>query len=176
MEVKSDMVPPPYTHTVNSWLNCISPPKCSSINPKEGNRDQDKNQCLSVAVQLIPQIKMETLQGYENREAKLERGGGRVSSNLEWWGRCWKTEARRWRPKPSQKIRGRDSFRSACLSLFLYFVIINEQIRTVLCKCKSTATEIKPFQMFLALGPHLCFLTEQKLLQFFLSKAWENRT
>lgn len=39
----------------------------------------------------------------------------------------------------------RDSFRSVSLVSFLDLLVINEQIRTVLRKCKSAGGEIKPF-------------------------------
>lgn len=59
----------------------------------------------------------------------------------------------------SLKIRGREKDRrvymtlgftgsrsvSLSVSLFLYLVVINGQIRTVLRKCKSAGGEIKPF-------------------------------
>lgn len=45
------------------------------------------------------------------------------------------------------KTLGFTGFRSVSLSLslFLYLVVLNGQIRTVVCKCKSAGVEIKQF-------------------------------
>lgn len=58
-EVKSDLVPHTLMlmHIVNASLNCIYPPKCASINPEGRNTDRDEDQCVSVAVQLISEIR-----------------------------------------------------------------------------------------------------------------------
>lgn len=40
------------------------------------------------------------------------------------------------------------------VSLFVYLVVINGQIRDVLCKCKSAGGEIKHFYLILPFGPH----------------------
>lgn len=40
------------------------------------------------------------------------------------------------------------------VSLFVYLVVINGQIRDVLCKCKSAGGEIKHFYLILPFSPH----------------------
>lgn len=44
-------------YAVNASLNCISPPKCASIHPEGRNTGQDEDRRVSVAVQLISEIR-----------------------------------------------------------------------------------------------------------------------
>lgn len=168
------MVPYAHMHTVNASLNCISPPKCASTNPEGRDTDRDEDQRVSVAVRLISEIRWRPFREMRTESERWRKGEG--ESQPEVTGQMLKErQTSRQRQKQGQKIRGRDSFRSLAPSLFLYLVVINEQIRTVLHKCKSAGGEIKPFEMFLAFGPHTCFLKEQKLLQFSLGKPRENK-
>lgn len=99
----------------------------------------------TVAVRLISEIRRRPFREMRT-ESERWRKGEEESAQPKVTGQMLKErQTSRQRQKYGQKIRGRDSFRSVALSLFLYLVVINEQIRTVLCKCKSAGGEIKPF-------------------------------
>lgn len=69
-------------HAVNASLNCIYPPKCASINPEGRNTDTDEDQCVSVAVQLISEIRWRPFREMrtENERWRERDGEERVSS------------------------------------------------------------------------------------------------
>lgn len=71
-----------HMHAVNASLNCIYPPKCASINPEGRNTDTDEDQCVSVAVQLISEIRWRPFREMrtENERWRERDGEERVSS------------------------------------------------------------------------------------------------
>lgn len=84
VEVKSDLVPArAQTHTlactVNASLNCIYPPKCASINPEGRNTDRDEDQCVSVAVQLISEIRWRPFREMRTENERREGEGSQFN-------------------------------------------------------------------------------------------------
>lgn len=111
MEVKSDLAPHTHTHTqrdmhtVNASLNCIYPPKCASINPEGRYTEGDEDQCISVAVHLISEIRWRPFR--EMRTKKERRRGESVRQKVMGWILKEK-ERKRQGVKGSQKIRGEE--------------------------------------------------------------------
>lgn len=122
MELKSGMVPHTHMYRVNASLNCISPPKCASINPKKRNTDRDEEHCISVAVQLISEIRWRPFREMRTESESWRKGEGESAQPKVMGQMLKERQARRQRQKHSHKIGGRDSFGSVCLSHFLYSI------------------------------------------------------
>lgn len=78
-------------HVVNVSLNGIYPPKRASINPEGKNTDGDEDQCVSVAVQLISEIRWRPYREMriENERWNEKEGEKRVM------GQPWKRDIQR---------------------------------------------------------------------------------
>lgn len=100
----------------------LSSQMCLHKPPKKRNTDRDEDHCISVAVQLISEIRWRPFREMRT-ESESWRKGERESAQPKVMGQMLKErQARRQTQKHSHKIRGRDSFGSVCLSHFLYYV------------------------------------------------------
>lgn len=79
----------------------------------------------------------------ERSEAVQRNAMGQLLKERDWGSETGIDKSERGRQYKTLDFTGFGSVPS--VSLFLYLVVVNGQIRTVLCKCKSAGGEIKHF-------------------------------